>query len=122
MSPVPFRDLTGLRSGSLTVRARVGWDDEKRSVWLCGCDCGEVVIIRARNIQTGNSKSCGCRMRGGDAPLRPTVLQLFRGIPACCEPMDSFDIGNAFRMPEHEVIAALEEARMAERAAQECVA
>lgn len=32
----------------------------KRWVWSCRCDCGRDVDIPVGNLQSGNSKSCGC--------------------------------------------------------------
>lgn len=64
------RDLTrgGINEGDrfchlVTVRAerqvygRRGWT---RWSWLCRCDCGQEIWVPVGNLQTGNSKSCGC--------------------------------------------------------------
>jgi len=31
--------------------------------WLCKCDCGHTAVVRARQLQAGKSKSCGCYQR-----------------------------------------------------------
>lgn len=54
-------DRTGQRFGKLTVIA----DSAKRSnngqvIWTCKCDCGNVVEVRAGNLQSGNTNGCGC--------------------------------------------------------------
>jgi len=59
------RDLTGLRSGRLTVVRREGSDGcvKGHSTWLCVCDCGGTAIVSSINIQSGNTTSCGCYKR-----------------------------------------------------------
>lgn len=60
-----FKDLTGMRFGRLIVIKRV--EDhvmpsgEKRSRWLCKCDCGnEITIIGKALTKKNGTKSCGC--------------------------------------------------------------
>ena len=53
-------DLTGQRFGRLVVVKREGSCKENKPTWLCKCDCGKNVIIRAKSLQSGNTKSCGC--------------------------------------------------------------
>jgi hypothetical protein len=58
-----FEDLTGMKFGKLTV---VNFSDVKKFsnlCWLCKCDCGEEVIVRATYLKNGRSTSCGC-LRG----------------------------------------------------------
>lgn len=60
-----FKDLTGMKFGRLTVIKRVGDyimpSGEKRSRWLCKCDCGnEITIIGKRLTGKNSTKSCGC--------------------------------------------------------------
>lgn len=31
-----------------------------RSQWLCQCACGNQIVVRSTNLQSGNSHSCGC--------------------------------------------------------------
>lgn len=63
-----MNDLTGKRFGKLTVTGYSHKENKKyRSgcweavyYWKCKCDCGNIVIVRANNLKTGNTKSCGC--------------------------------------------------------------
>jgi len=59
-----FADLENQKFGKLTVLKRV--EDkilpcgQKRTQWLCICECGKQVIISAENLKIGKTKSCGC--------------------------------------------------------------
>lgn len=56
-----FIDRTGQRFGMLVVRKRVIIDDNKKSTyWECICDCGNVKIVDASHLVSGDTKSCGC--------------------------------------------------------------
>ena len=48
-------DLTNMRFGRLIALKYVG-----NSKWLCKCDCGKETIVNRRNLQSGNTISCGC--------------------------------------------------------------
>lgn len=66
-----FHDKTGLKYGRLSViglvRTRVykrkkldkKYNDRK-TFWLCKCDCGKVIETVGYNLSTGTCKSCGC--------------------------------------------------------------
>jgi hypothetical protein len=32
----------------------------RRSAWLCQCDCGNTKVIKADELKSGDTKSCGC--------------------------------------------------------------
>jgi len=61
-----FNDLIGMEFGQLTVLAlhhRGGKSSDgviKKVTWLCRCSCGAEVLVRATNLMSGNSTSCGC--------------------------------------------------------------
>lgn len=52
-------DLTGQKFSRLTVIGRAP-NHGRRTMWNCKCDCGKEVTVRAENLRSGNSKSCGC--------------------------------------------------------------
>jgi len=54
-----YKDLTGEKYNMLTVLERVP-GTEKRTLWLCKCDCGKTTIARADKLRTNRKKSCGC--------------------------------------------------------------
>lgn len=53
------KNLIGLRFGKLTVLKRCE-SRNRRSMWLCKCDCGNEVELSRNHLSTGNTKSCGC--------------------------------------------------------------
>ena len=59
-----FKDLTGQRFGRLTVieRAedRVTPSGSKKIRWLCRCDCGNTKIVCGSELNSGDTRSCGC--------------------------------------------------------------
>lgn len=55
-------DLTGQRFGRLMVLEFVPTQD-RRSYWLCKCDCGAEKIIWAPDLKNGKTKSCGCLIK-----------------------------------------------------------
>lgn len=57
-------DLIGQRFGHLTV---IGRAENRRSpsgsccvVWTCKCDCGNTKEVRANELRSGSTLSCGC--------------------------------------------------------------
>lgn len=52
-------NLAGKKFGRLTVIEK----SEKRKnkiIWICKCDCGEIVSVPGESLKSGNTKSCGC--------------------------------------------------------------
>ena len=54
-------DLTGREFGELTVLRRVENDKYGRVCWLCRCSCGKEVTVRALQLKSGKTRSCGCK-------------------------------------------------------------
>lgn len=54
------KDKEGQRFGKLIVIERVGKVGNGKAIYKCVCDCGKEVIRRGDNLQTGDTKSCGC--------------------------------------------------------------
>ena len=59
MTTIPkLNDLTGQTFSRLTVIER---DTARKGVyWLCRCECGKVVSVKAYHLMSGRTKSCGC--------------------------------------------------------------
>lgn len=52
------KDLTGLRFGKLTVLRKSGNKaKDGNPLWLCKCDCGNVIETTKRRLITGNTSS-----------------------------------------------------------------
>ena len=57
------KDLTGQRFGRLTVVRQNGFNKNHNAMWMCECDCGNIVTVRSGKLQDGTTKSCGCLRR-----------------------------------------------------------
>lgn len=53
------KDLTGKKFGRLTVLERTGTRNRK-VVWLCRCDCGQMTEVVSDKLKSGEIQSCGC--------------------------------------------------------------
>ena len=72
-------DLTGKRSGYLTVIRRSPENKRGRPQWICKCDCGNQVLVTSNHIRLEQTKSCGCRTREmiGNNGKKAPFLYLF---------------------------------------------
>ena len=52
-------DLSGNKYGKLTVM-KLDLNNTKRIHYLCRCDCGKIISVRADSLKSGAIKSCGC--------------------------------------------------------------
>lgn len=52
-------DITGKKYNKLTVLSFYDVKD-KRSRWLCQCECGNTTIATSSQLKCGKTKSCGC--------------------------------------------------------------
>lgn len=53
-------DIAGQRFGRLTVSEMTDQRMHKNVMWRCTCDCGNTVVVGARDLRTGHTRSCGC--------------------------------------------------------------
>ena len=63
--PKAAEDLTGKIFTKLKVLKRVENDANGRARWLCECQCENktLLVVPAKNLRNGNTKSCGCLKR-----------------------------------------------------------
>jgi len=55
-----FKDLTGQKFSRLAVIRFAGQTHNKKSLWYCKCDCGNVSIFSSSGLKSGKTTSCGC--------------------------------------------------------------
>ena len=56
-------DLRGQPFGKLTVLRENGRDKRNKVLWLCRCECGNVVTVRGDHLRNEHTTSCGCYNR-----------------------------------------------------------
>jgi hypothetical protein len=54
------KNLTGQKFGKLTVIRDIG-RLHGGVLWECVCECGRIANVRASNLKSGDSKTCGKR-------------------------------------------------------------
>lgn len=53
-------DLSGIHFGKLTA-IKFAYYHGGQCYWLCSCDCGHDVVVRASHLKSGHTASCGCQ-------------------------------------------------------------
>lgn len=54
------KDRTGKIYGRLTVISFAGNDEDRHSLWICRCECGNEITTSSALLNNGHVKSCGC--------------------------------------------------------------
>lgn len=60
-SGIPKTNIAGKRFGMLTALEYV-----KGGKWECLCDCGNHTLVDTRNLNSGHTTSCGCKIYSGE--------------------------------------------------------
>lgn len=55
-----MQNLIGYKLGRLTVLEWHGKNKQGCNTWLCECECGNKVVVRTADLNSGHTKSCGC--------------------------------------------------------------
>lgn len=59
-----YKDISNQKFGRLTAIKYIGRTFIGRSAtWDCICDCGNKIVVDARRLKSGNTKSCGCLLK-----------------------------------------------------------
>lgn len=66
-------DLTGKRFGKLLAIHR---DPNRRSYWICRCDCGREKSVYRSSLLNKATKSCGCFVRKPDQQVATNAIYL----------------------------------------------
>lgn len=84
-------DLTGKKFGLLRVvkLRRDLQKDNGQFVWECLCECGETTNVLTGNLQSGQSKSCGCLKKNPDSQYKvdeifKAILRVWKGMKNRC--------------------------------------
>jgi len=64
-------DLSGKTFGLLTVISRIG-SKNRRALWNCHCSCGNHTQVITADLNSGNTKSCGCLVKSFLKKLKTT--------------------------------------------------
>lgn len=98
--PPKVRNLKGQQFGRLTARKFIELKHDG-AVWECDCSCGNITTVRAGDLKSKNTKSCGCQRKevirklstkhGVTSNLShdqyPKTYKIWRGIVnRCCTP------------------------------------
>ncbi|MGL5749897.1 MAG: hypothetical protein ACRCXT_05185 [Paraclostridium sp.] len=60
-------ELIGKVFGKLTVIERLENTKEGRKVYRCSCECGNTTSVKAKYLNNGDTRSCGCHKKNFDA-------------------------------------------------------
>lgn len=71
---VNIKDLVGQRFGMLTVKQLAYIDAERRAVWKCQCDCGNIVDVSSHGLLSKSNTSCGCARRSSGEVKTENIL------------------------------------------------
>ena len=68
-----FIDMTGKKSGRLSVLRQSGRDSLGNVLWVCQCECGNIHTTNGINLRQGRALSCGCLQR--ESAKKLTITQ-----------------------------------------------
>ena len=54
------KDISNQIFGLLIAKERNGSDSSHKALWLCKCECGKEITVRASDLIAGKIVSCGC--------------------------------------------------------------
>lgn len=66
-----LKNLLSQRFGRLVVIKRAGTNKNRRALWDCKCNCGNMLILEGRSLISKNTRSCGC-LRKEQTSMRHT--------------------------------------------------
>lgn len=81
----PTLDLTGRKFDRLTVLR----PDVTKGYWIVRCSCGGEKAVRGASLTSGNTRSCGCKVRNN--PGRPKRPKYSPHIPLGTFVYDTFE-------------------------------
>ena len=61
--------------GELTVIKRAENSTDNRVSWICQCSCGNISIVRGKDLRAGKTTSCGCIRSKGMKKITQLLLE-----------------------------------------------
>ena len=68
-------DLTGQKFGKLTALAITDLREDRRPLWKCRCDCGNLILVKSHDLVNGTRVSCGCKGKSAGESIIEVILQ-----------------------------------------------
>lgn len=89
MAHKDFKDLHGKIFSRLTVLKYNGQNKNKKSLWLCKCECGKEVTVMGSAMISGHTNSCGCYSKDkawltSHRMTKTRIYGIWEGIKARC--------------------------------------
>lgn len=78
-----LENLSGQKFGKLTAKEYAG-SSNKKTMWLCVCDCGNEIISYATNLKSGHTISCGCAKTPAKGLSSSRVYRIYKGMISRC--------------------------------------
>ena len=78
-----LEDLTGKKIGKLQPIKYIG-KTNKKTRWLCRCDCGNEIIAYATNLKSGHAISCGCVVSTMNGLSTKRIYRIYKGMISRC--------------------------------------
>lgn len=96
------KNLVGQKFGRLFVleraKSHIQPSGQKKTMWLCQCECGNKKIINGHSLKTGVTVSCGCRMHEtGDRTIHGNSNTRLYGIWKNMRNRCSYPKGNRYK-------------------------
>lgn len=84
-------DITNMRFGRLVAKSFEYSDENNVHFWRCLCDCGNEIVVRKKDLHSGNTKSCGCYKNDICKQVNTThgmgdtkIYRIWRGLKSRC--------------------------------------
>lgn len=87
--PRPAVNLVGQQFGQLLVLSESSERKATKVMWLCQCSCGKTVLVRTADLNSGQTKLCGCDKKNPQQKEISKLYSIFQGMKdRCYKPKD----------------------------------
>ena len=86
-------DLTGMKYGILTVLSFSHTSQNKKTFFLCECECGNEKAVYSHHLRSGHTTSCGCKkaVKQTHGKSRTRLYTIWTGMLKRCRDKKSKD-------------------------------